>query len=393
MSTFFKPYEGDRPFAFISYAHLQSAEVVDTIRILHSKGWRLWYDEGIPAGSDWPANIARHMEACDSVIFFLSGRALDSPNCYSEIRTACRLGKDLLIVRLENCAPDERWQDMLNGRMEIPLQDSPEARAAAILQSGFLSRRFHYRRTENIPRHLAGLGASLLFFLSSAAALAALVTGKWNPFPTAVQEASVPETTVPEPEPEQAPPAVVDIGEAERYFAIQFPDRLQESAIRRVLAGAEGEILRGDLSEIETLYFCGSLSPDSLEQVQFDADGTCRVNGAPVLTGPVSDIGVLTYAVRLRELALICEPVEDLSPLAGHVLLNRLSLSGSSVKELSALRDLPSLETVNLEYTQVLDLTPLEALPGLKTVTVSRDMLPLNFSVNAPFEVILVRGN
>ena len=52
MSGFFKPYEGSRPFVFISYAHRQSDAVLDTIRILHEKGWRLWYDEGIPAGSD-----------------------------------------------------------------------------------------------------------------------------------------------------------------------------------------------------------------------------------------------------------------------------------------------------------------------------------------------------
>ena len=61
MSDFFKPYEGNRPFLFISYAHRQSDKVLDTIRILHEKGWRLWYDEGILPGSDWPANIARHM--------------------------------------------------------------------------------------------------------------------------------------------------------------------------------------------------------------------------------------------------------------------------------------------------------------------------------------------
>ena len=42
MSSFFKPYEGARPFFFVSYAHKQSDAVVDTIRILHDKGWRLW---------------------------------------------------------------------------------------------------------------------------------------------------------------------------------------------------------------------------------------------------------------------------------------------------------------------------------------------------------------
>ena len=45
MNRFFKPYEGTRPYLFISYAHKQSEEVVSTIRILHENGWRLWYDE------------------------------------------------------------------------------------------------------------------------------------------------------------------------------------------------------------------------------------------------------------------------------------------------------------------------------------------------------------
>ena len=102
MNRFFKPYEGTRPFLFISYAHRQSEEVVSTIRILHEKGWRLWYDEGIPAGSDWPANIAQHMDRCERVIFFLSARAMESPNCYSEMRTAFRMKKPVLVVRLED---------------------------------------------------------------------------------------------------------------------------------------------------------------------------------------------------------------------------------------------------------------------------------------------------
>ena len=75
MNRFFKPYEGKRPFLFISYAHALSEQVVETIRILHEGGVRLWYDEGIPAGSDWPKNIEQHMRGCAAVLFFLSASA------------------------------------------------------------------------------------------------------------------------------------------------------------------------------------------------------------------------------------------------------------------------------------------------------------------------------
>ena len=266
MSRFFKPYEGNRPYLFISYAHKQSEEVVSTIRILHEKGWRLWYDEGIPAGSDWPANIAAHMQGCAGVIFFESERALESPNCYSEMSTAYRLKKPCMVVRLEDTQRDKKWKDILEGKKEIPVIDSPEARAEAILKSGFVTRRYHRSWTEHIPWSAIGLTASLLFFLLSAGALFALRSGLWNPAAPAVNEAAVePETA--EPEEEEAVPEVIDLGEAERFFAVTFPDADQERAIRSALGISEGDIMRGQMADLDRLYI-GCLSPVPPEQIE-----------------------------------------------------------------------------------------------------------------------------
>lgn len=385
MSSFFRPYEGSRPFVFISYAHRQSDAVVDTIRILHDKGWRLWYDEGIPAGSDWPANIARHMQSCERVLFFLSARALESHNCYSEMKTAARLGKPILLVRLEDAAPDEKWKEILEGKTEIPLLGSAEERAEAILRSGFLSHRLHRRWTERVPWRALGLAASLLFFLAAAGTLGALATGRWSPV-------RAPEFTAETPAPRVTPtPApVIDLGGAERYFAVSFPDSQQEKAIRRALDGQRDAVYRWQIAEITELYFCGNLTADGMEGVSFDTDGTCRVNGAPVIQGQVSDLSLIADMARLEKLALIAQPLDDLSGLSGHLLLRELSLAGSSVDDFSALKELPSLEVLHLEHTDVRDLTPLEALQNLKTVTVSRDMLPLVWSEKASFAVVLV---
>ncbi len=386
MSGFFKPYEGSRPFLFISYAHRQSDAVLDTIRILHEKGWRLWYDEGIPAGSDWPANIAQHMHSCERVIFFLSARAMESHNCYSEMKTAARMGKPILIVRLDNTTPDENWKIILDGNTEIPLLDSAAWRAEEILRSGFLPRRLHRSWTEQISWPGLGLVASLLLFLAAAGTLAALTTGTWSPSPAAEIPA---ETTAPRVTPTPVP--VVELGEAERFFAVSFPDKQQEQAIRRALDNPADAIYRWQIAEIPELYFCGNMSVGSKAAVTFDADGTCRVNGAPVIQGKVSDLRLIESMVKLERLALICQPLDDLSGLSGHRLLRELSLAGSSVDDLTALRELPSLETLHLEYTGVRDLTPLEALPRLKTVTVSRNMLPLRWSEQAAFTVVLIR--
>ena len=385
MSIFFRPYEGERPFVFISYAHRQSEAVINTIRILHDRGFRLWYDEGIPAGSDWPANIAGHMDHCERVIYFLSDRAMESPNCFSEIRTAVRQGKPILIVRLEDAPIRPEWKDLLAGREEIPLLDTPEERAAAILQSGFLTRRLRRSWRERIPWRGLGLAVSIAFFLAAAAALGALTTGRWAPVP----EQPAPETPAPTAVPTPVP--TVELGEAERYFAVSFPDRQQERAIRRVLGIPADAIFRWQIAEIPELYFCGNMTVDAKAAVSFGADGTCRVNGAPVIQGQVSDLRLIGSMVKLERLALICQPLDDLSGLRGHLLLRELSLAGSRVDDLTALTELPSLETLRLEHTDVRDLTPLEGLPALKRVTVSRDMLPLLWSDSAPFAVELAR--
>ena len=81
MSTFFRPYEGRRPYCFISYSHRDSETVLNVLSVLNDRKLRLWYDEGIPAGSDWPKSIEQHMRECAAVLFFLSGTALSSPNC------------------------------------------------------------------------------------------------------------------------------------------------------------------------------------------------------------------------------------------------------------------------------------------------------------------------
>ena len=395
MSRFFKPYEGTRPFLFVSYAHRQSEEVVATIRLLHEKGCRLWYDEGIPAGSDWPDNIARHMESCGAVLFFLSRRSLESPNCYSEMRTAFRAGRPILVIRLEEAEPDSRWEEILRGREEIPLLPDPAVRAEAIRRSRFLSRRYYRSAAEKIPWRALGLIASLLFFLAAAGALAALVSGRWDPFPardalsesTPQTEASQPAETSAAPE-EDAPSPY--LSEAEKYFPLTFPDVLQERGIRRALSVPEGNILRGELAQVRALYFCGSLVTDSWESISFDADGTCRVNGVPVPSGPIRDLSLLQKAVCLEELALICQPLEDPSLLSGHLLLKELSLAGSAVRDLNGLTELPRLEILHLEHSAVRDLRPLSALPRLKTVTVSRDMLPLIWEESAGFDVVLL---
>ena len=48
-----------------------------------------------------------------------------------------------------------------------------------------------------------------------------------------------------------------------------------------------------------------------------DADGSCRVNGAPAGPGRSPDLRLFADMARLEELALVCQPLGDLSARAG----------------------------------------------------------------------------
>ena len=386
MSDFFKPYEGKRPYIFISYPHKESETVVQTIRILHEQRYRLWYDEGIPAGSDWPANIARHMQGCEAVICFISDHFLKSQNCFSEIRAAVHLKKPILVVYLDDSVPTGEWKKLLEGRKTIGICGSPKERSRAILDASFIGRRFRSTWKERVNRGILGLVASMLLFLTSAAALAALVSGYWT-VPQPVDRVGQTEETR---EVEQ-PPVVVDLGDAEKYFAIEFPDAQQERGIRDALGTDTENVMSEDLMGIRQLYFCGNMTLKNMSGISFDADGSCRVNGAKVVQGQVKDLEVIGKLYYLESLALICQPVTNLEDLDRLVLLRELNLAGSEIQSLDTLGELPSLEVLHLEHTAVKDLRSLDQQPGLKTVTVSRDMLPLIWNEDAGFDVVLVQ--
>ena len=98
------PYEGKEPYIFISYAHKDSAEVLPLIEELSSRGYRVWYDAGIEAGTEWPEYIAAHLEKSACVLAFLSASAVASFNCRQEINYAIDLQKPTLTVYLEELA-------------------------------------------------------------------------------------------------------------------------------------------------------------------------------------------------------------------------------------------------------------------------------------------------
>lgn len=95
-------YEGDGPYIFVSYRHMDNESVIPVIRQLCERGYRVWYDADIVVGEDWSECIAEHLYNSNCVLVFMSNNYLDSKDCMKELKFAFKYGKKLLVVYLEN---------------------------------------------------------------------------------------------------------------------------------------------------------------------------------------------------------------------------------------------------------------------------------------------------
>ncbi len=97
----FEAYTGDMPYLFISYAHKDSKLVYPLITLWHESGYRVWYDEGIDPGNEWPEEVAAALKGCRQFIVFITPRAVASKNVKNEINFALNLDKDFIAIYLE----------------------------------------------------------------------------------------------------------------------------------------------------------------------------------------------------------------------------------------------------------------------------------------------------
>ena len=94
-------YEGNQPYIFISYAHADKEEVLRYVDALEQCGFRIWFDGGVEAGSEWPEYIANHLAGSACVLAFISTKFVESRNCRSELVLAQNLGIEQLNVHIE----------------------------------------------------------------------------------------------------------------------------------------------------------------------------------------------------------------------------------------------------------------------------------------------------
>ncbi len=97
----FEAYKGDKPYIFASYAHADGAEVFPELTYLHAKGYRIWFDEGINPGNEWPDEVAEALAGASHFLVFMSRNAVVSKNVRDEINYAINHQKQFLAVHID----------------------------------------------------------------------------------------------------------------------------------------------------------------------------------------------------------------------------------------------------------------------------------------------------
>lgn len=139
----FEAYVGAEPFIFVSYSHADSRIVYAEIERLHRLGFRIWYDEGIDPGNEWPDEVAKALNECSLFLVFISPRAGKSKNVRDEINFAINRSKQFIAVHLE----------------ETPLPEGLELRMGAVqavMRYRMPDDRYYRQMEKALPSSLIG---------------------------------------------------------------------------------------------------------------------------------------------------------------------------------------------------------------------------------------------
>ena len=92
-------YNGKEPYMFVSYSHKDSALVMPIIQGLQSRGFRVWYDEGIEVSVAWAKYVGERLEQCSCMLAYVTGNFDDSDNCWQELNFAMEEKKQIVAIK------------------------------------------------------------------------------------------------------------------------------------------------------------------------------------------------------------------------------------------------------------------------------------------------------
>ncbi len=341
MNGYVRAYEGNDPYIFVSYAHKDGDKVLPVIRQLYGQKYRVWYDEGIAPGSEWPLNIARHLRKAAAVIVFVSEYSLVSSYCDIEVMTA--IGEEESGEKQSNHGKPADEAEKKKKMIQISLDDGArhtmlsdaitldfsenlineltngDVLGDELIGDGITGYEYSIdkKRSFNPWNLILGLAAALAIVFS--VSLYGLYNGWFDSLLPARQPAA--EAAAPTAEPQAA--IAIDNTIIGSVLPVRFSSDEEKNAVYEKLGWEQPyEMTYKDLMEME----------------------------------------------GVKHLEIWDEPIDTI--------------------EFAAY--LPNLETVTLSSSHITDLSPLIECPNLTAVQVTADMLPMTLPADRNFEVEVI---
>ena len=73
------------PYIVFSYCHEDGERIYPIIEQMIDDGYRIWYDDGLRPGDEWPERIGRMLDGCTLCVAALSQKFSESHNCKNEL--------------------------------------------------------------------------------------------------------------------------------------------------------------------------------------------------------------------------------------------------------------------------------------------------------------------
>ena len=336
---YFKPYEGDKPYIFISYAHADDDAVLPIVSDMHRRGYNIWYDEGIEVGSEWQECIASHLADAHLVVAFISNAYMRSDNCRREMHyaqskkiktinifieeTALTPGMELQIGNIfalmkYTYPSDEYFYDKLysapllnseNFADASPRPTTETAKAAPVPPK----KEKKEKKKPGKVRKIARWSIAVAVF---GVLLAALIVGYFTGY---LEKLLTPTTQIET----LAADTVCD-----------FKNAVFENAAREYTGKESGDITVGELKGITELYICGN---------------EYSMHEPTAGVGSVNDLSDLRYFTGLKTLWLQYQSLSSLETMPA-CSITSLNIDGSRVAALDGVGNLPELRKISANY-------------------------------------------
>ena len=386
---YFKPYEGDKPYIFISYAHADDDVVLPIVSDMHKHGYNIWYDEGIEVGSEWQESIASHLVDAHLVVAFISNAYMNSDNCRREMHYALAKKIKTINIFIEDTKltpgmelqignifalmkytypSDEYFYDKLYSAPLLASENFTDGTETNETADGKKKKKPIKPKKKKAPKpqkpkKKAKKGKKILiwaiiiaiFGVLLAAAIVGYFTGYLERFltPTVTIETLADDTVC------------------------EFKTPEFEQAAREYSGIAEGSVTVADLKGLTELYIVGdnvsmSVPVSGIGEVKQSDDEASFTDwqGSAVMVkrGSVRDLSDLQYFTGLKTLWLQFQTLSGLSSLPASPITT-LNIDGCKVADLDGIANLPELRTLSANYDPITSLGNLKQCLNLTGIS------------------------